>query len=42
MILVLFSGPVSGSVPVAFANPPAMAVGLVILVAIFAWMKVKD
>jgi hypothetical protein len=42
MILVLFSGLVSGSVPAAFANPPAMAVGLVILVGVFVWLKVKD
>jgi hypothetical protein len=41
MMLILFSGAVSGSVPKIFANPAAMAVGLVILLGIFAWMKLK-
>ena len=42
MILLLLSGPVSGNVPAAFANPAAMAVGLVLLLAFFAWFKFKD
>ena len=42
MILVLFSGPVSGQVPAAFADPPAMAVGLVLLLGISGWLKLKD
>jgi hypothetical protein len=33
---------VSGLVPAAFANPPAMAVGLVTLLGIFFWLKVMD
>ena len=43
MILVPFSGPVPvGLLPAAFTNPLAMAVGLVILLALFAWLKVSD
>jgi hypothetical protein len=42
MTLVLFSGAVGGSVPAAFANPAAMAVGLVLLIGAFVWLKLKD
>jgi hypothetical protein len=42
MILLLFSGPVSGSVPAALANPATMAVGLIILLGVFAWLKLKE
>lgn len=42
MFLVLFSGPVPSSVPAAFANPAAMAVGLVILIGAFVWLKIKN
>lgn len=42
IILLLLSGPVSGNVPAAFADPVAMAVGLVLILAYFAWFKFKD
>jgi hypothetical protein len=41
-MFMLFSGPVSATVPAAFANPAVMAVGLVILLAIFVWMKLAE
>ena len=37
MTLVLLFAPVSGSVPGVFANPAAMAVGLVLLLAVLGW-----
>lgn len=39
MTLLLLSGAVGGSVPVEFSNPIAMAVGLVILLGVFVWLK---
>jgi hypothetical protein len=42
MTLLLSAAPVGGSVPAVFANPLVMAVGLVILIGIFAWLMMKE